>query len=90
MARVIVTIRIMPESPEQDLNAIEQEAVKELKTLGLEFGKKEVQPIAFGLNALIIYAIQDEALGSLNIEERLSKIEGVNSVEVIDVRRAVG
>jgi translation elongation factor aEF-1 beta len=90
MARVVVTIRIMPESPEQDLNIIENKAIKELQNLGLEFGKKEIRPIAFGLNALIIYAIQEESLGALNIEETLSKIEGVNSVEIIDVRRAVG
>ncbi|MEM2121222.1 MAG: elongation factor 1-beta [Candidatus Woesearchaeota archaeon] len=90
MARVIVTIKIMPESPDIDLAFVEREATRELENLGLEVGKKEIQPIAFGLNALIIYAIQEESLGSLDIEGALSKIEGINSVEIIDVRRAIG
>ena len=91
MAKVIITVKIMPEDPSVNLKLIEEKCVEKVKSLGLEFGKKEVEPIAFGLNALKLYLIQDEKQGgTAKLESELSKIQGVNSVEVIDVRRAIG
>ena len=92
MAQVVVTLKIMPESPEIDLNKIEADAKKKI----IDFAgpgdmKFEQEPIAFGLKALKIIFIMDEAKGSTEpLEDSLSDIEGVQSVEVSDVRRAVG
>ena len=53
--------------------------------------KIEEQPIAFGLKALNIIFVMDEAKGSTEpLEDSVSDIEGVQSVEITDVRRAVG
>lgn len=92
MAQVIVTLRIMPESPETDLAKIEEEASKEITAFAGETDiKTETEPVAFGLNAVKITFIMDEAKGSTDaLEETVKKIEGVNSVEAVDVRRAVG
>ena len=91
MARVIVTLKIMPQSPEVNLDLIKEQAVEKIIKYGGEVGKTEIQPIAFGLNALMIYFIQDESLGgTTKLEEQISSIPGVNSVEVTDVRRAIG
>ena len=58
---------------------------------GLIVTSKEFQPVAFGLNAIIIKFYIDEAKGwTENHEEQLSSIAGVNSVNVEEVRRAVG
>ncbi len=92
MAQVIVTLKIMPESPEVDLGSIEQEAKAKI----IEFSqskelKTEQEPIAFGLKALKIIFVMDENKGSTDsLEESIKTISGVNSVEAVDVRRAIG
>ena len=92
MSRVVVTIKIMPESPESDISLLQINAEGEIKKFAgdTEF-KTEQEPIAFGLTALKIIFVMDESLGSTEtLEENIKNIDGVNSVEVIDVRRAVG
>tara|TARA_Y100000031_G_C8185525_1_gene368751 strand:- start:423 stop:731 length:309 start_codon:yes stop_codon:yes gene_type:complete len=92
MATVVATIKIMPESPEIDMDKLENEAKEKIKAFSQnEEMKSEQEPIAFGLKALKIIFVMDEEKGSLDpLEEDLKKLEGANSVETIDVRRAVG
>lgn len=92
MARVVVTLKIMPESPEVDLNSIESKAKAKI----LEFSKNSEmrshqEPIAFGIKAIKITFVMDESKGATDsLEEDIKAIDGVNSVEAIDVRRAIG
>ena len=92
MAQVVVTLKIMPESPNTDLGKIKNEA----KTKIIDFSqnyeiKTEQEPIAFGLKALKIIFVMDESKGSTEaLEENIKKIDGVNSVMTVDVRRAIG
>ena len=92
MTNVIVTMKIMPDSPEISLSKIEADAKKKIIDFAGEGDMKmEEEPIAFGLKALKIIFIMDESLGSTEkIEEDVAEIEGVKSVEITDVRRAVG
>ena len=92
MANVIVTLKIMPESPEQDLSKITEDALKHIKEFaGDRDTKVEQEPIAFGLNALKILFVMDEKLGTTeSLEEDIKSVSGVQSVEVTDVRRAIG
>lgn len=90
MGTALVTIRIMPESPKSDLNEIQNKA-KEI--VEKNKGKKpmtKTEPIAFGLNAVILNFALDESLSVDDIENPLKKIKGVVSAEVIDFRRAFG
>lgn len=92
MASVVVTLRIMPQNPSVDLSKIEVEAKKEIIDFcsSKEF-KITIEPIAFGLKALNIIFVMDESKGSTEeLEKRISNISGVESVEVTDVRRAIG
>ncbi len=92
MARVVVTLRLMPSSTDADLPDIEAKAKKEIVDFcaSREF-KTSIQPIAFGLKALDIAFVMDEGKGSTEaLENKISKIGGVESVEVTDVRRAIG
>jgi len=92
MAQVVITLKIMPKSPEIDLNTIETDA----KTKIIDFSqtqeiKTEQEPIAFGLKAIKITFVMDESKGSTEIlEEQIKTIPGVNSVETVDVRRTIG
>jgi len=92
MAKIIITLKIMPESPEIDLGLLENEIMKRIKKFAGETEtKKETEPVAFGLNALKITFVMDENKGSTeNLENEISSIEGINSIEVVDVRRAIG
>ena len=92
MANSIITIKVMPESPDVDLKTLKVK-VKEaiVNYAGEGETKDEVEPVAFGLKALKIIFVVDESNGGTdNLEKEISEIEGVNSIEVTDVRRAIG
>ncbi len=91
MAVVVVTIKIMPESPDSDLKKIEEEAIELIKNYGGDVGKVEIEPVAFGLKAVKLIFIVDESKGGTEeLENEISGLDQVNSVETIDVRRAIG
>ncbi|MBI2102029.1 elongation factor 1-beta [Candidatus Woesearchaeota archaeon] len=92
MANVVVTLRVMPQDTSANLSEIEAKAKKEIVDFcdSREF-RVRVEPIAFGLKALDIFFVMDEGKGSTEaLEKRISQIDGVESVEVTDVRRAIG
>ena len=92
MANVIITLKIMPDSVDVDLHKIEADAKKKIIDFaGPGDTKIEEVPIAFGLKALQIIFVMDEDKGSTEkLEDDIKEIEGVKSVEVTDVRQAVG
>ena len=84
----------MPESPETDLEALKV-VVKEkvLAFSGMDDSsiKFEIQPIAFGLSAVMTTFVTPEREGATDkLEEDLLAIQEVASLEVTDVRRALG
>lgn len=89
MADVVVTMRIMPDSPERDL----AELGKKIDESILKFGrlyKKNEEPVAFGLKALVYSFIMEEKEGGTDpVEKAVREIEGVNDVQVTDVTRFV-
>lgn len=91
MAQVIITLKIMPENTDVSLEQLEEKAKEVLKEFNCSVHKKEIVPIAFGLSALRIIFIWGEEKGDTEkLENKLSEIEGVMSVQVEDVRRAIG
>jgi len=92
MANVIITMKIMPESPETDLSKVEEEAKAKITAFAGEGEmKSEQEPVAFGLNALKILFVMAEDKGSTEeLEKDVATVAGVNSVEITDVRRAIG
>ncbi|MBI4919085.1 elongation factor 1-beta [archaeon] len=95
MATVVVSLKLMPESPDINLSELQAAVSKAVRTFGGLDKDDEVrctlEPIAFGLNSLIVLFAMDEKKGSTEpLEKALSALEGVSSVEVTDVRRAVG
>ena len=91
MAQVVITIKVMPEDPRINLDLIKDKATEIIAQFKGEVGKVEIQPVAFGLNALMLYFIRDESLGDTEeIEKKIKELPGVNSVQVTDVRRTIG
>lgn len=83
MGNVAITFRLMPEDATTDMNAI-KEGVR--KALGGSLKGLQEKDVAFGLRALLALAIvQDEAGASDRVEQSLSAIPGVSSVEALDI-----
>jgi elongation factor 1-beta len=91
MAQVIITFRIMPDSPDSDLKAIELKVTEAINRFGGEVGRVEIKPVAFGLKAIELIFVADEAKGGTDdLESEISGFDDITSVEVIDCRRAIG
>lgn len=92
MASVILTLKVMPDSPEVDLNELETKVKSKIQSFcGESETKTEINPIAFGLKAMHITFVMDESKGSTDyLEKQISELPNVSSVSVIDVRRAIG
>ncbi|WP_456469314.1 elongation factor 1-beta [Archaeoglobus sp.] len=85
MGNVMMKIRVMPSDVDINLEEI-LEKVKNIQIEGLELRDHTIQPIAFGLKALVLLAVMPDAegIGDRYIEE-ISKIDGVESVEIEDM-----
>lgn len=91
MTNVIITFKIMPEAPDTDLQEIKHKAVELITAFGGYVAKDEVHPVAFGLNALHLIFTIDENRGTTDdVEAQIAELPHVQSVNVIDVRRALG
>ena len=92
MADVVITMKIMPESPDIDLEQIKVKALEKIKAFTeMENYKTSEEALAFGLKALVIIFVMFEGKGTTDeLEADIEKIEGIASVEVTDVRRTIG
>lgn len=87
MGEVLTTMKIMPDSPDIDLESI-KEAIKTSMPEGATVHEISEEPIAFGLVAIILnFITEDGEGGSEPVEEMVSGIEGVASIEITGVGR---
>ena len=89
MGIAIIKVRLMPTSPDVDLEDIIEEAGSIITKNSGKLQNSTYEPIAFGLKALIITFTLSEDIELDPIEEQLSQIDDVNSCQVIDMRRAL-
>tara|TARA_Y100000310_G_scaffold300284_1_gene335860 strand:+ start:257 stop:529 length:273 start_codon:yes stop_codon:yes gene_type:complete len=90
MSVAAVIVKLMPDSPEADLEAIKTTAKEKLESEGAQQISFEEQPVAFGLKAIMLKAAIPEEKGTDMVESSLSTIEHVSSVSIEDYRRAFG
>lgn len=91
MARIIISLSVLPKNVNVDLEGLKPKIEKIISKSGGEVGRVEIEPVAFGLESLkIIFITNEVAGGTEELENSISKIEGVQSVRVTDVRRAIG
>ena len=86
MSDVAAILKVMPKSPEIDLEAL-KETIK--NTIDADsFERIEEEPIGFGLIALNVTIVVDDGEGGTEpAEEALAALDEIQSVEVTDVRR---
>ena len=87
MGEVLTTMKIMPDSPEEDLEAIKA-TIESSMPEGAKIHEIAEEPIAFGLVAVILQIItEDGEGGSEAVEEMVQAIDGVASIEITGVGR---
>ncbi|HLD78985.1 MAG TPA: elongation factor 1-beta [Candidatus Nanoarchaeia archaeon] len=92
MAKAIITFKLMPESPDVDLEAIKTRAMKIAEEAGaIGQMQTKIEPIAFGLKAVLILAMYDvDGADFDGIAQKMGEIEGVQSAEVAKMDLALG
>jgi translation elongation factor aEF-1 beta len=90
MGFTAVQMKIMPDSPSADLQAIEKAAEQEINSMHKTLVKFEEQPIAFGLKAIILSFAWNDEIELEKLEAKLQTIKEVSSVETLDIRKAFG
>ncbi|WP_207589180.1 elongation factor 1-beta [Halomontanus rarus] len=87
MGKVAAKLKVMPQSPDIDLDAL-QERLESSLPEGAKINGVEREEVAFGLVALYpTVIVPDDAGGTETVEESFSDVEGVESVAVENVGR---
>ena len=90
MGTALVIIKMMPTSPDVDLEVIQTKVREVIAEKQGNNVATRTEPVAFGLNAIVVNFAMDESMSVDDFEDALKEIEGVNSAEVTDFRRAFG
>ena len=87
MGEVVATIKVMPVSPETDLEQLKADIESSIPD-DAEFHKIEEEPVAFGLIALNTMVVVDDGEGGTEATEAaLNDLSDVERIQVTDVRR---
>jgi elongation factor 1-beta len=87
MGKVAAKMKVMPNSPEIDLDEL-QERLEDSLPEGAKINGFERDDVAFGLVALLpTVIVPDDAGGTEAVEEAFADVEGVESVAVENVGR---
>lgn len=83
MGKIGVVLKLMPESPETDLEKIKEEVRNKVQVSDMD-----EENVAFGLKAVMVSTVVDDGEGGTDeVENKLAEIEGVQSVDVEDVQK---
>ena len=87
MARLVARIRIMPADADSNLDNVLQ-SIKRTMPQGMEMKGHAIEPIAFGLKAIIGDFLLEDAEGQMDeLEESIKAVEGVGEIEVTNISR---
>lgn len=92
MAKAVITFKLMPESPEVDLNKIEQNGLEIAKENGaIGDMVSEQKALAFGIKYILIKAMYEvEGSDFEKISDLMAEIEGVQNANIENMDLALG
>lgn len=79
--------KIMPESPDVDLEKISSAAKEIVEKFGGTNKEYSIEPIAFGLKAVIVFFFYPDDKSTEDLIEQFENIEDVASAQLIDMRK---
>lgn len=82
-----IKIKIMPSSPEADLEILKTKIKEIIEAEGGRSRSYNEEPVAFGLKAIIAFFEWPEEKELEPLEDKLKAIDNVNSITVIDMRK---
>jgi translation elongation factor aEF-1 beta len=82
-----IKIKLMPESPDINLEEVETKAKAIVESKGGKNRDYITEEVAFGLKSLTVFFELSEEIEPSVIEESLKTIEGVGSTQITDMRR---
>ncbi len=87
MVRLVVRIKILPAEAESNLESV-IESIKKSVPRGMEIKSSSMEPIAFGLKAIVGDFLLDDAEGQMDkLEESIKSVQGVGEIEVMNISR---
>ncbi len=92
MSKAVVTFKLMPESPEVDLEPIKEEARKIAQEAGA-IGEMQIkeEPIAFGLKAVLVMVMYEvEGADFDGISAKFGEIKDVRDAQIAKMDLALG
>jgi len=85
MSKVLVRIRVLPVDVSIDLKELGKRISGSLKGIA-DVVRTLEEPIAFGLNALIVDLVMDEREGgTYDLEQVLSSVDGIGELDIVRV-----
>ena len=79
--------KLMPDSVEANLDEIQEAAKKMVEDFGGTNKEYSIEPVAFGLKAVIVFFFYPDDKSTEHLEEEFSKIPNVQSAQLIDMRK---
>lgn len=79
--------KLMPTSPDVNLETIEETAKKIVTEFGGTNKEYTIEPVAFGIKAVIVFFFYPDDKNAEDVEKKLTEIENVASVQLIDMRK---
>ncbi|CAM2951761.1 MULTISPECIES: elongation factor 1-beta [Halobacterium] len=87
MSKVAAVLKVMPDSPDIDLDGLEADLSESLPD-GAEINGTDTEEVAFGLTALLTTVIvPDDSGGTEAVEDAFGAVDDVESVSVEEVGR---
>jgi len=92
VSKVMVDLKVLPESPEVDYEELAETVREKLEGLDIVESIEGIdeEPIAFGLKAIRVKVVVPDAEGGTDrLEETLKEIDDVKQVEVVSASRTL-
>jgi elongation factor 1-beta len=87
MVRLVARIRILPAEAESNLDSVVR-SIKSSIPQGMEMKGHALEPIAFGLKAIVGDFLLEDAEGQMDkLEDMIKNVEGVGEIEVMNISR---
>jgi len=89
LANIVISLKIFPVDIDVDFDKLQEKIEKSLPSQAKIYADFQIEPIAFGLNALITHIqIPEDEIGVIdNVEKNLEKIPEVSRTQTLMVRR---
>lgn len=89
MGTVGIKMKIMPDSPDVDMEKMKEEIKKLIEKMGGRSREYSIEPVAFGLNSVNAFFEWPEEKELEELENSIRNMKDISSVQILDMRRLI-